>query len=175
MDTSPSARSRPVHLRHHHIGDQQVNVARMLFDQTYRLLRCIGEQTPYTPTFEDHLAEFQIAFSSSTISTVSVPSGVVSAALSTRVSADAGTVARKIDFESRSLPRLAVYVDETFVLPDNAVHRGQTQTGALPYALGGEKGPQTDGPAFPRPLPHPSSLTPSMTYSPGTKSGWPAQ
>ena len=48
--------------------------------------------------------------------------------------------AREIEFESGSLPRFAVDPDISAGLFDHAVNRGQPQSGALAFFLGGEEG-----------------------------------
>ena len=46
----------------------------------------------------------------------------------------------QVDFESCPLIRLAVYIDKTIVLPDDAINHGKPETCALADFLGGEKG-----------------------------------
>src|SRR5208337_2028509 len=45
-----------------------------------------------------------------------------------------------IDFEASAFTKFAVDPDEAATLLDNAVDRGQAQSGALPFFLGGEEG-----------------------------------
>ncbi len=55
-----------VHLRHHHVGDQQVNIFRMFLGKMYGVYRSMRCKDRAAQIFELILARFRIATSSST-------------------------------------------------------------------------------------------------------------
>jgi len=107
-----------------------------------------------------------MASSSSTMSTVSVPSGGLPVGTVVSGSTASPVGPGKIDSEYRPLIRLTVYIHETLVLLDDTILRLPAPNRSLANFLGSEERLEDvieDLPAHPSPL----SLTVSRTYSPG--------
>ena len=128
-----------VHLGHDHIGHEQIDAAGVFLGQADGLARGSGCQHGVPQPFEHFRGHFQdrrFVFHQQDSLVASLAWFI---RFLFRQRDRFGQVARQVDLEGRSLARLAVDIDETVVLLDHAVDRGQAQSGAFAHFLGGEE------------------------------------
>ena len=128
-----------VHLGHDHVGHQKIDFACVLPGQANGFAR--GACRPYgiALAFEHRCGHFQdgrLVFHQQ--NGFVAPRGGRRRSFRTRLPGLA-LVTGQIDRERCPLPRLAVHVDKTVVLLDDAIHSSQPQAGAFARVLGGEK------------------------------------
>ena len=78
---------------------------------------------------------------------------------------------REIDLEGRALARLAVHLDVAAALSDDSVRRGKPKAGTLPPLLCRKKGSKTLSRTW-AVIPHPLSVTASITWGPAVTPTW---
>ena len=128
-----------VHLRHHHVRDQQVKISRMLLGKMDGVYWSMRRKHRVTQVFENHLAEVQDRFIVLDQQDGFRACRALAGHLPRGDLCGFSLEPRQVDFKRGPFPRFAGNINKTVVLFDDAVNGGQSQPGSLAQFLGGKK------------------------------------
>ena len=138
-----SGQRRPVHLRHHHVRDQQVDRPGVAFQNLQRGLAVVRLEHLVTLVLErpaDKGADrILVLDKQNNLGSGQVPGDGVFLGRLGGFNFFGGIKRRKENIKSRALPFLAVDKDRAPGLGNNAVGGGQSEAGSLAHLLGGEE------------------------------------
>ena len=124
-----------MHLRHHYVSDQQVNIFRMLLDKLYGVHRSMRRKDRVAQIFENHLTEVQDRFIVFDQQDGFRACPALAGCLLRRDLSGFSLEPRQVDSKCGSFPRFACNINKTVVLFDDAVDGGQSQSGSLAHVL----------------------------------------